>query len=52
MSDFTSETIQTFKDIKLFESSKPLNQRLPESSILDVFENRAKKILTPLLLQC
>ena len=43
MSDFTSETIQTFKDIKLFESSKPLNQRLPESSILDVFENRAKK---------
>ena len=43
MSDFTSETIQTFEDIKLFESSKPLNQRLPESSILDVFENRAKK---------
>ena len=43
MSDFTSETIQTFEDIKLFESSKPLNQRLPESSILDVFENRAKE---------
>ena len=43
MANFTRETIQTFEDIKLFESSKPLNQRLPESSILDVFENRAKE---------
>ena len=29
MSDFTSETIQTFKDIKLFESSKPLIKGYP-----------------------
>ena len=43
MIDFTNETIKTFEDIKLFESLKPLNQRLPESSILDVFENRAKE---------
>ena len=43
MSEFTNETIKTFEDIKLFESLKPLNQRLPESSILDVFENRAKE---------
>ena len=43
MAEFTNETIKTFEDIKLFESLKPLNQRLPESSILDVFENRAKE---------
>ena len=36
MLDFNSETIKTFEDIKLFESSKTLNQRLSESSILDV----------------
>ena len=43
MADFTNDTIKTFEDIKLFESLKPLNQRLPESSIQDVFENRAKE---------
>ena len=32
MSDFTSETIQTFEDIKLFESSKPLNQGYPNQA--------------------
>ena len=52
MAEFTSETIKTFEDIKLFESLKPLNQRLPESSIKIFLKIEPKKIQTLSLSQC
>ena len=43
MPDFGSEPIRTFEDLKRFEQEKSLVERLPEQSVLDVFEASAKR---------
>ncbi|MEM8652240.1 MAG: AMP-binding protein, partial [Pseudomonadota bacterium] len=43
MPDFGSKPIGTLEDLKRFEQEKPLAERLPEQSILDVFEASAQR---------
>lgn len=43
MADLGSETIRTLDDLERFEAEMPLEQRLPERSILDVFIASAER---------
>lgn len=43
MANLGTQPIQTESDLKRFESEMPLEARLPEQSILDVFLNSAKR---------
>lgn len=46
MADFTGKTIQTSEDLAQFETAMTLDQRLPERSILDVFQASAAQYPT------
>lgn len=43
MANLGAEPIRTESDLKRFEAAMPLQERLPEQSILDVFINRAER---------